>query len=109
MFWNIKTRNPPPLEEFYNDRDDQKTREEKKLWWIEKSREKFYDMNAEILAYCVLDTRILIMSLAAFLRQSYDFGNMLIRRYGNPAGWNPTMFPYFSPFHANICTLGSYG
>ena len=54
-FWNIKTKNPPPLEDFYNDRDDQKTKEEKKLWWIEKSREKFYDMNAEILAYCVLD------------------------------------------------------
>ena len=49
-FWNIKTRNPPPSGEFYNNRNDQKTKEEKKLWWMEKSREKFYTMNAEILA-----------------------------------------------------------
>ena len=107
--WNIKTRHPPPLEAFESSRDSQKVREDKKQWWLEKNAAKFYDMNCELVKYCFQDTRLLVMSIAAFLKQSYDFNALLLRKFGIPPGWNPRRFKYYVPYSRDCFTLGSYG
>ena len=90
-----------------NHGDTEKKRLEKKKCWMEvQSQTNPYDFNLDTLNYCRTDVFILTVSCCKFLKQSFEFGQLLLQRFGQSPVWKPTSPILFHPF--NFATLGSY-
>ena len=69
----------PPVDFYINENDSPDTIEQKKQWWeTERSKEKCFSLNEELMTYCRANTRLLIAAVTRFLRQTFEMGALLI-------------------------------
>ena len=107
--WNKIQDQPPPLEDYILENDSKKDRDEKTHWYeTVKSKESIFDLNKDCVVYAKMDVRILMASCCKFLKQTFEFNQQMIDRFGTSPSFRPSLQPYFHPFSKTIPTLGAF-
>ena len=106
--WNRVRKHPPACHLYINHGDTEKARAEKKEWWTNiGSKISPYDFNLDTLQYCRRDVLILTAACCKFLKQSFEFGELLIKTFGISPIWKTGRSWHYHPF--NFATVGGYG
>ena len=82
--WNLKRKKPPDFSYYVNEyKDDAATKAQKKKWYDEVlCKKEIFDFNDKYVQYCKLDVKVLVLAVTAFLKQSFPFQDLLVKRYG---------------------------
>ena len=68
-----------------------------------------FDFNGDCVGYCKLDVRVLVGACTKFLKQTFQWDQQMIARFGvSPAYKEGYHQPHFHAFVKTIPTLGSY-
>ena len=108
--WGRIRKHPPPVHDYINDRDSEKTKAEKTKWWVEvKNKMDHFDFSRDCMQYCLQDVIVLMASTLKFLTQTFQFGCQMIERFGVSPAYRPGLTqPHFHLLTKATPTLGSY-
>ena len=107
--WGLVKKNPPDFSYFVNNfKDNAATIQAKKQWYDQvKCQEPYYSFNQECMTYCKSDVSVLAQSILKYLKQSFTFQDLLVKRYGPSPCLKPNSMSYFHLF-TDQTTVGSY-